>query len=82
MTPGETKLLNALLLALGAVMMFSGWRTIVRRRTRTQYGNHTGKAAARLGWFWLALGLLILLAALTDIPLLKAFGRLLLRSEA
>lgn len=80
--PGETKLLNALLLALGSVLAFSGWRTIVKRRTRTQYGEHEGPGAARLGWFWLLLGLLLLVAALANIPMLKAFGRLILQSDA
>jgi hypothetical protein len=82
MTPSEIRLLNWLLLALGAALVFSGWRTIIRRRTRTQYGHHVGRVAARLGCFWLLLGLLLLVAALARIPILKAVGRIFLESDA
>jgi hypothetical protein len=82
MNPGEARLLDFLLAAVGATIAFSGWRTIRKRRTRTQYGEHQGVGAMRLGWFWLILGILIMLAALTDIPLLKSFGRLILQSDA
>lgn len=82
MTPSEILLLNWLLLAVGATLVFSGWRTIIRRRTRTQYGEHEGRGAARLGWFWLLLGLLLLLAALVRTPFLKAIGRIFLESDA
>ncbi len=81
MATGEMKLLNILLLVLGAGLIGSGWWTIARRRTRTQYGEHEGRTAVRLGWFWLLLGLLLLLAALTKIPFLKGLGRLFLESE-
>lgn len=82
MTPGEIKLLNWLLLALGATLIFSGWRTIRKRRTRTQYGEHLGKSAACLGWFWLILGFLLLLAAVLHVPFLKTLGRIFLESDS
>lgn len=82
MTPKEMKLLEWLLLALGATLAFSGLWTIRKRRTRTYLGRHEGKSAVRLGWFWLVLGLLLILAAVTDIPFLKTVGRLFLESES
>jgi hypothetical protein len=82
MNPGEAGLLDFLLAAVGATITLSGWRTIRKRRTRTQYGEHQGRGAVRLGWFWLILGILIMLAALTHVPFLKALGRLFLRADA
>jgi hypothetical protein len=82
MNPGEAGLLDFLLAAVGATITLSGWRTIRKRRTRTQYGEHRGRGAVRLGWFWLILGILIMLAALTHVPFLKALGRLILRADA
>jgi hypothetical protein len=81
MTAGEVQLLEWMLLVLGAMLVFSGWRTIVKRRTRTYLGEHEGKNASRLGWFWLILGLVLILAAVTDIAFLKTFGRLFLESD-
>ncbi|HOW45451.1 MAG TPA: hypothetical protein PK919_09815 [Candidatus Aminicenantes bacterium] len=80
MSPREVNLLEWLLLALGAGLSFSGWRAIARRRTRADGSEYEGCAAARLGWFWLALGILLILAAALDIAFLKVLGRLFLES--
>jgi len=82
MAPNEAELLKWLLLILGGILAFFGWRTIRRRRTRADGREYEGSAAARLGWLWLALGILLILAALTDFALLKAFGRLFLESSS
>jgi len=82
MTPGEAKFLDWAFLILGATLTFSGWRTIIRRRTRADGREYEGKAAARLGWLWLILGILLLLAAVTDIAFLRVFGRLFLESTS
>ena len=80
MSAQEVNLLEWLLLALGAALAFSGWRAITRRRTRADGREYEGSAAARLGWLWLALGILLILAAVLDIAFLKALGRLFLES--
>lgn len=80
MSAQEVNFLEWLLLALGAALAFSGWRAIARRRTRADGREYGGSAAARLGWLWLALGILLILAAILDIAFLKAFGRLFLES--
>ena len=82
MTASGLKPIEWLFLALGAGLSFSGWRAIRRRRTRADGRDYKGGAAARLGWLWLALGILLILAALTDFALLKAFGRLFLESSS
>ena len=82
MSASELKLLNWLLLGLGTILIFSGWQTIIRRHTRADGREYQGKAAARLGWLWLVLGILLLLAAVLRIPILRAFGRLFLESNS
>lgn len=82
MSASETKLLEWLLLALGVGLVLLGWQTIRRRRTRAEGREYEGRAAARLGWLWLVLGILLILAAATDIAFLKAFGRLFLESPS
>jgi hypothetical protein len=82
MTPGEAKFLDWAFIILGATLAFSGWRTIRRRRTRADGREYEGRAAARLGWLWLVLGLLLILAVIFDIGLLKNFGRLFLESPS
>ena len=82
MTPGEAKFLNWAFLLLGAMLTFSGWQAINKRRTRAEGRDYEGKAAARLGWLWLIIGLLLLLAALFDIIVLKSFGKFFLESAS
>jgi hypothetical protein len=80
MTAGEAKFLNWAFLILGAMLTFSGWRAISKRRARAEGRDYEGKAASRLGWLWLIIGLLLLLAALFDITILRSFGKLFLES--
>jgi hypothetical protein len=82
MSASELKLLNWLLLGLGSILIFSGWRTIVRRRTRADGRDYEGKSAVRLGWLWLILGILLMLAAVLDIAFLKSFAKLFLESAS
>jgi len=82
MTAGEIKFIEWALLILGAGLVFTGWHTTRKRRTMADGREYKGKAAARLGWLWLILGLLLILAALTDIAFLKTFGRLFLESTS
>ena len=82
MTPNELKFLDWSFLILGAVLVFSAWRTIIRRRTRADGREYAGKAAARLGWLWLILGILLILAAVLDIAFLKSFAKLFLESNS
>jgi hypothetical protein len=87
MAPGKMKssaidLLEFLLLVLGATLAFSGWRAIRKRRATAECREYTGKPALRLGWLWLLLGLLLILAALTDIPLLKNIGKIFMESNS
>ena len=73
-------LLEFLLLVLGATLAFSGWRAIRKRRTTAEGHEYQGRAAARLGWLWLVLGLLLILAAVSDITLLKSLGKIFMES--
>ena len=82
MTAGEARFIYWAFLLLGATLLFSGWRAIQKRRTRAEGRDYEGKAAARLGWLWLILGLLLLLAALFDIAVFKSFGKLFLESAS
>jgi len=82
MTAGEAKFIEWALLILGAALAFSGWRTIRKRRTLADGREYQGKAALRLGWLWIVLGAILILAVLLDIPLLKAFGRIFMESES
>ena len=80
MTPGEAKFLDWAFIILGVTLSFSGWRTIRKRRTRADGRQYEGRAAARLGWLWLVLGFLLILAVVFDIGVLKSLGRLFLES--
>jgi len=81
MTPGETKFLDWAFMILGAMLSFSGWRTIRKRRTRADGREYEGQSAARLGWLWLIIGLLLIAAAIFDSSILKTFGKLFLESS-
>jgi len=82
MTPGEVKFLDWAFLILGVMLVFSGWRTIRKRHTTAEGREYAGRSAARLGWLWLIIGILLVLAALTDITFLKVFGKLFLESSS
>jgi uncharacterized membrane protein YfcA len=82
MTASNAKLFEWLLLILGAFLAYTGWRTIVKRRTRAEGREYEGKAAARLGWLWLVIGILLVLAAVFDIGFLKVFGKLFMESAS
>ncbi|MCU0276035.1 MAG: hypothetical protein MUF02_04145 [Acidobacteria bacterium] len=75
-------LLESLLLILGATLAFSGWRAVRKRRVTAEGREYQGRAAARLGWLWLILGILLILAAVLDIAFLKSFARLFLESNS
>ncbi len=62
-------------LILGAGLIASGARAIRRRRASAPE-QWEGKSAVRLGWLWIALGFLFVLAAMFDIHRLKTVFRL------
>jgi len=82
MTTGEAKILDWAFLVLGAMLSYGGWRAIRKRRTTAECREYVGKPALRLGWLWLILGLLLILAAVTDITLLKSIGKIFMESAS
>jgi hypothetical protein len=66
-------------LILGAGLIASGTRA-VRRRQASVPEEWEGKRAVRLGWLWIGLGLLFVLAVIFDIHLLKTVFRLFLEA--
>jgi hypothetical protein len=82
MTTGEAKFLDWVFLILGTMLAFGGWRTIRKRHTTAEGREYAGTSATRLGWLWLIIGILLVLAALTDITFLKVFGKLFLESSS
>ena len=76
MTTGETKFIEWALLVLGAVLVFTGRQTIKKRHTTTDLGEYEGERAVRLGWLWIVIGILLILAVVFDNAILKSFGRL------
>lgn len=76
MTSGEIKFIEWALLILGALLVFTGWRTIKKRYTMTDLSEFRGKKAVRLGWLWIVIGILLILAVVFDSAILKNFGRL------
>ena len=66
-------------LILGAGLIASGVRAIRRRRARVPE-EWTGQAAVRLGWVWVALGILFVIAAVFDVDPLKTLFRLFLEA--
>jgi len=80
MTANEAKFLDWAFLILGSMLVFFGWRTIQKGHARADGREYEGKSAMRLGWLWIILGLLLILAVVFDNSLLKSFGRLFLES--
>jgi len=76
MTAGETKFIEWALVILGGLLIFTGWRTIKKRYTSTDLGEFAGERAVRLGWLWIVIGILLILAVVFDIGVLKSFGHL------
>ena len=60
-------------LLFGVVLILSGYRAIRKRATHTNLGWFTEDGAIRLGWFWIALGVVLLAGIIFDISLVKSF---------
>jgi hypothetical protein len=66
-------------LIIGAGLIVSGIRAIRRRRTSVPE-LYEGERAVRLGWLWIGMGALFVLAIIFDIGFLKALFRLFLEA--
>lgn len=66
-------------LILGVGLIVSGARAIRRRRASVPE-RWEGTGAIRLGWLWIGLGFLFVLAVIFDIRLLKTVFRLFLET--
>ena len=66
-------------LILGVGLIVSGARAIRRRRASVPE-RWEGTGAIRLGWLWIGLGFLFVLAVIFDIRLLKTVFRLFLEA--
>ncbi|HAA04949.1 MAG TPA: hypothetical protein DCE18_16495 [Syntrophobacteraceae bacterium] len=66
-------------LFLGMALIASGVRAIRRRRASVPE-EYQGESAVRLGWLWIGLGTLFVLAVLFDITFLKELFRLFLEA--
>jgi hypothetical protein len=66
-------------LIIGAGLIASGVRAIRRRQARVPE-EYTGARAVRLGWLWIGLGTLFVLAVIFDIAFLKTLFRLFLEA--
>ena len=66
-------------LILGAGLIASGTQAIRRRRASVPE-QWEGKSAVRLGWLWIGLGLLFVLAVIFDLHPLKIAFRLFLEA--
>jgi hypothetical protein len=82
MTAGESKFIEWALLILGILLVFTGWRTTRKRRTFADGREYEGKAAVRLGWLWILIGVLLIMAVIFDISVLKTFGRLFMETPS
>ena len=72
-------LLDWAALSLGALLIFQGIGAI-RRREADVPERWEGDSAVRLGWLWIVLCSLFVLAVVFDIGFLKAFFRLFLEA--
>jgi hypothetical protein len=66
-------------LIIGAGLVVSGMLAI-RRRQANVPERYEGVKAVGLGWLWIGLGALFIIAVLFDIALLKTFFRLFLEA--
>ena len=66
-------------LIVGAGLIASGVRAIRRRQARVPE-EYKGDSAVRLGWLWIGLGALFVLAVIFDIAFLKTLFRLFLEA--
>ena len=66
-------------LIIGAGLVVSGMLAI-RRREANVPERYEGVKAVGLGWLWIGLGTLFIIAVLFDIALLKAFFKLFLEA--
>jgi hypothetical protein len=66
-------------LIVGAALITSGVRAI-RRRQANVPEQYEGERAVRLGWLWIGMGALFLLAVIFDIAFLKTLFRLFLEA--
>jgi hypothetical protein len=66
-------------LIIGAGLVVSGVRAI-RRRQANVPERYEGEKAVGLGWLWIGLGALFIIAVLFDIALLKTFFKLFLEA--
>ena len=66
-------------LILGAGLIGSGVRAI-RRRQASVPERHEGQSAVRLGWLWIGLGALFVLAVVFDVHVSKMLFRLFLEA--
>jgi hypothetical protein len=64
---------------LGAGLIISGVRAVRRRRADVPE-PWVGASAVRLGWLWIGLGIVFVLAAIFDIRRLKTVFRLILEA--
>ena len=66
-------------LIIGAGLIISGVRAIYRRQAYVPELYEEGKAIG-LGWLWIGMGTIFILAVLFDISILKTFFRLFLEA--
>lgn len=62
--------LDGAALIIGAALILSGIRAIRRRRADVPE-PYEGTGAVRLGWLWIGLGVLFIVAVILDISFLK-----------
>jgi hypothetical protein len=75
-----TKFVDWGILLMGLALVFGGYRAIKKRQTNTDVGNYEGDSAVNLGWFWILLGALFILAIVFDIRIIKSAALFFLSS--
>jgi len=70
---------NWAVLVVGIALIVSGVLAIRRRQVNVPE-PYEGKGAVRLGWLWIGLGALFVIAAIFDIAILKNLFRLFLEA--
>jgi hypothetical protein len=82
MTAGEVKFLDWAFVILGAMLFFGGWQAIRKHRVQADMSEYVGKRAVLLGWLWLVIGALLIIAVAFNIPILKSFGKLFMEASS